>query len=266
MMLISVIIPTYKPEDYLFDCLFSIKNQTISHESFEIIIVLNGCKYPYQEQIEIFMEKHFEDDIKIKMIQTDIIGVSQARNVGIDAAEGEYIAFVDDDDMLSNNYLESLIQVSDRNAIAVANVKVFQNDLNVLSDDYISKSYLKNLTTSHKAVFSMISFFSSSCAKLINKKIIKNRRFDTHFKMGEDSLFMFAISDEIKEVRLANAIYYRRRRQSSASQSKKQMNEKIANAWALIVAFSSVYFRNLFSYRFTLYFSRIGAVLLNVFR
>ncbi len=71
-MLISVIIPTYKPEDYLFDCLFSIKNQTISHESFEIIIVLNGCKYPYQEQIEIFMEKHFEDDIKIKMIQTDI--------------------------------------------------------------------------------------------------------------------------------------------------------------------------------------------------
>lgn len=265
-MEISVIIPTYKPDNYLFDCLLSLKNQTISHDLFEIIIVLNGCKEPYYSQIDIFININFKNNIKCKLIQTEMAGVSSARNIGIDLSEGDYIAFVDDDDILSNNYLESLLIVSNRYSIGVADVKAFQDNLSVLSNDYISKSFHKNINISPTSVFLLRSFLSSSCAKLINKEIIKHRHFDHRFQVGEDSLFMFSISDEIKEIRLTDTIYYRRKRLTSASQTKRKNGEKIINAWTLIKAFSSIYFKNGFNYRFSLYLSRLVAVIISIFK
>ena len=51
MVKISVIIPTYKPEKYIYDCLKSLEEQTISKDFFEVIIVLNGDKQPYYDDI-----------------------------------------------------------------------------------------------------------------------------------------------------------------------------------------------------------------------
>ena len=51
-MLISVIIPTYKPGNYIIECLKSLANQTLSPNCFEIIIVLNGCREPYEEFVK----------------------------------------------------------------------------------------------------------------------------------------------------------------------------------------------------------------------
>ncbi|HOF16875.1 MAG TPA: glycosyltransferase family 2 protein [Bacteroidales bacterium] len=265
-MTISIIVPTYKPDNYLFDCLSSIKNQTISHNLFEIIIVLNGCNEPYYTQIDTFVKEHFNNNIQCKLIQTERAGVSSARNIGLDLAEGDYIAFVDDDDILVNDYLESLLKVSNENSIGVANVKVFQDDLSVESDDYISKSYRKNISTSPTSIFLLRSFLSSSCAKLIHKEIIKNRRFDNRFRIGEDSLFMFLISDKIKEIRLASTIYYRRKRYDSASQIKRKNKEKIANSLALIKTFSAIYFKNIPNYRLSLFLSRLVAVFISIFK
>jgi glycosyltransferase involved in cell wall biosynthesis len=265
-MEISVIIPTYKPDNYLFDCLLSLKNQTISHDLFEIIIVLNGCKEPYYSQIDLYINESFKDNIKCKLIQTETAGVSSARNIGIDLSEGDYIAFVDDDDILSKDYLESLLKVSNKNSIGVANVKVFQDNLLVLRDDYISKCFHKNINISPTSVFSLRSFLSSSCAKLISKEIITHRRFDHRFQIGEDSLFMFTISDRIKEIRLADTIYYRRKRLTSVSQTKRKNKEKILNTWVLIKAFSSIYFKNVINYRLSLYLSRLVAVFVSTFR
>ena len=54
-MLISVIIPTYRPKDYLWECLDSIVNQTFPKDKFELLVVLNGCSEPWKSQIDKYI-------------------------------------------------------------------------------------------------------------------------------------------------------------------------------------------------------------------
>ena len=79
-MQITVIVPTYKPQDYIWRCLCSLKNQSIAHSNYEVVIVLNGCNEPYYSEIKKFII----DEPNWRLVQTDTGGVSNARNVGID--------------------------------------------------------------------------------------------------------------------------------------------------------------------------------------
>ena len=105
-MRISVIVPSYKPQSYTWECLDSLCNQTIDKSQYEVIVVLNGCNEPYNAVLKQYLDKHPE--INWNYIQTDTPGVSNARNIGIDIAKGEYITFLDDDDFVSPSYLECL--------------------------------------------------------------------------------------------------------------------------------------------------------------
>ena len=106
-MKISVIIPTYKPQNYLWECLESLKMQTFPKGDFEIILVLNGCNEPYYSHIEDYLSLNMSDNV-VNFIHVEHGGVSNARNVALNCARGEYIAFVDDDDFISPSYLEEL--------------------------------------------------------------------------------------------------------------------------------------------------------------
>ena len=94
-MKISIIIPTYKPGPYLKDCLESINNQTMNKKCFEVIIVLNGVIKPYIECIYNLTKMY---DFNSVVITTETPGVSNARNIGLIRAQGEYVCFIDDDD------------------------------------------------------------------------------------------------------------------------------------------------------------------------
>ena len=107
-MKISVIIPSYKPGDYFRVCLASLKSQTLSKDKFEVIIILNGCSEPWLSEVKALIE-NYARDVAIRLIQTGTPGVSNARNIGIDNAKGEYITFIDDDDYVSPRYLENLL-------------------------------------------------------------------------------------------------------------------------------------------------------------
>ena len=133
---ISVIIPTNKPQLYLADCIDSLARQTIKHQFFEIVVVVNGCTFDeYMEGCEQWLSHDRYDHIKI--IYEENAGVSRARNIGLDYASGVYIAFIDDDDVVSTNYLEDLYKNVDVNQIAVANVHCFKKDMNDYYLDYL---------------------------------------------------------------------------------------------------------------------------------
>lgn len=85
-MKISIIVPTYKPQAYLWECLDSIYNQTFPKTEYELILVLNGCNEPYNAQIKDWLAKH--SDLQVQYIQTDEAGVSNARNMALDVARG----------------------------------------------------------------------------------------------------------------------------------------------------------------------------------
>ena len=109
-MKVSVIIPTYSPGEYIYNCLTSIVNQTLLSADYEVLVILNGPKAPFYSQLEEFIASHPE--CHFRLMYSDVASVSNARNIGLDKAKGEYIAFIDDDDIISPYYLEGLLAVS----------------------------------------------------------------------------------------------------------------------------------------------------------
>lgn len=100
--MISVIVPIYNVEDYLEDCLASILNST--YEDFELILVDDGST----DQSGLICDRFQNQDNRIKLIHSKNCGVSVARNIGLDYATGEYIAFIDGDDVIHPMMLETL--------------------------------------------------------------------------------------------------------------------------------------------------------------
>lgn len=78
---ISVIIPTYAPKDYLWECLGSLENQTLSKDEFEVILVLNGEREPYESLIR---KKLPEYSFASTLLYSTPNGVSRARNLGME--------------------------------------------------------------------------------------------------------------------------------------------------------------------------------------
>lgn len=225
-MKISIIIPTYKPGPYLKDCLESINNQTMNKKCFEVIIVLNGVIKPYIECIYNLTKMY---DFNSVVIPTETPGVSNARNIGLTRAQGEYVCFIDDDDKISPSYLENLYYKATPNNIVASNVKAFYNNSNKTENDYIASAYKKLINkNSPLSVFKGRKFMSSSCCKIISRRIIQDVRFDTNLKIGEDSVFMAKISKKVKSIVLSDssAIYYRRLRAGSASRVKQPILKK----------------------------------------
>jgi len=266
-MKISIIIPTYQPGDYLYECLSSLKRQDFSHQDFEVIIILNGTQHPYENAILNYISVEMAG-VFVNYTYSSISGVSNARNIGIDNAVGEYILFLDDDDLISANYLKELYGNRVENGVVVSNLKPFMYDISCLSGDYLSNAYNSNRKTNPENIFKLRSFLSSSCAKLIPKKLISGSRFDSSVTIGEDSLFMFLLSDRLKTINICpdpEALYYRRVRSSSASGKKKSMFSRINLSCKLIIKYTAIYIKRIPDYNFFLYLSRVVGSMLSVF-
>ncbi len=120
--LISIIVPIYNVEEYLGKCLDSIINQT--YENLEIILVDDGSP----DSCPAICDEYAAKDSRIKVIHKENGGVSSARNAGLDAATGEYIGWVDPDDIAEKNMFEVLLKALNENKsdISVCGVKKFQ--------------------------------------------------------------------------------------------------------------------------------------------
>lgn len=256
--MISIIIPTYKPQDYLWQCLDSFEAQTLDKRLWELIVVLNGCKEPWLEQLNTYAAEH--KNMQLRIIHTDTAGVSNARNIGIDAAQGEYIGFVDDDDYVSPGYLEELAALADPQTIAASYTVAFDDTRDYIPY-YIEKAYHQYAPKGTMPFYAARTYFSGPCMKLIHRDIIGDRRFDPTFRSGEDSLFLFLISNRMHQVRFTgkDAVYYRRIRQGSASQTKSRL-QTIRNCIRIMHQYSSIYFRGK-GYHLSFYLTRMmGAI------
>ena len=107
MKKVSVIVPVYNVEKYLPKCLDSIVGQT--YENLEIICVDDGSPDNSAEILRNYAEK----DNRIKVISKENNGLSSARNAGMEIATGEYIVFVDSDDWIDENTIESAVSVAE---------------------------------------------------------------------------------------------------------------------------------------------------------
>ena len=120
--LVSIIVPVYKAERYLDECLCSLINQT--YTDLEIILVDDGSP----DRCPQICDEWARKDDRVSVIHKLNAGVSAARNTGIQAATGQWILFVDADDVIPVHYVEELVrEADDENKLVVSGVERFQN-------------------------------------------------------------------------------------------------------------------------------------------
>lgn len=124
--LISIIVPIYNVSPYLRLCLESIEKQTFSH--FEVLLINDGSRDNSKDICLEFVER----DNRFKYIEQQNAGLSAARNTGILNAKGEFLTFIDGDDLIESNYLEELYYTSLKNdsEIVVGSFKEFNEEDN----------------------------------------------------------------------------------------------------------------------------------------
>lgn len=190
MPLLSIIIPVYNVEQYLERCIESIINQTL--KDLEIILVNDGSTDRSGE----ICERYANQDNRILVINKKNGGVSSARNVGLEIARGEWIAFVDSDDYIEKNMYEILY----KNAIKY-DVEVSSCFFKYLTAD---DTVLFNPTENHlklNKIFKGIEFLEllyidsytnglcvSMWNKIYKKKIFQQLRFPINTKYEDDEI------------------------------------------------------------------------------
>ena len=163
----SVIIPIYKVEKYLRQCINSVLNQT--YKNFEIILVDDGSPDGCPQVCDEYKKQHKN----IKVIHKENGGLSDARNVGLKEAFGEYIIFLDSDDYWNDNlFLENAFKIicKENSDLFVFGMQKYFEDIDIYKDKErnIGKSELivELIKNNH--------FKASACDKIIKSKIIKD--------------------------------------------------------------------------------------------
>lgn len=260
-MKISVIVPSFKPGDYIWECLDSLCKQTLDHKDFEVIIILNGCCEPWKSQIANYIT--INSATNFRLIQTDEGGVSNARNIGLDNAKGEYIAFIDDDDYVSPNYLKAMLDAAGNNSVVLSDSYAFYDGEpeKEIKNYHPHAVYCKCKDLPKCSLLHARAIFNGPCMKLLQSSFIHSIRFDTSMSVGEDSLFMLAISKNISNIRFADdrAVYYRRYRKNSAFTTSRPISFWIKNCLRLQSRFVKTWFQDPFNYNIPFLCSRLFA-------
>lgn len=194
MRLVSVVIPLYNAETTIYETVVSVVNQ--SYENIEIIIVNDGSEDKSAE-IVFSLIKEFEDK-KIVFLEQNNLGVSVARNKGIIASRGEFIAFLDSDDQWLKEKIEKQINVFDNYGIELGLVSCNRNDevfsyLDEVSFLSIKKLLLKNLTITPTVI-------------IRKKTILEAGFFDEEMTHAEDLNFFIKCLSKAKGVILNKSL------------------------------------------------------------
>lgn len=263
-MKISIIIPTYQPQSYIRECLDSIVAQTLSNDLYEVLVILNGDKEPYWTELQHYIRQHA--DVHIRLLYSTTRGVSAARNQGIDEALGEYLCFMDDDDLITPTYLQSLLACASEDTIALSNVLAFADGTSRLQPIYMTSEFQP--LASHLPLLAVRRNLYSVWGKLIHRQIIRDRRFDTSLQNGEDAQFMLLVSDRIKSASFTDtdAQYRYRQRQNSAFYRKRSRTDYLHNIFIRSCKALKIYMFHLSKYSLRLFLMYIAATIMGNIR
>lgn len=184
MAFLSIIVPVYNTENYFDNCIQSILSQ--SFEDFELILVNDGST----DGSGLKCDKYAKFDKRVRVFHQINKGVSSARNQGIAEAKGQYIGFVDSDDVIDSDMYETLINnaLENRADISICNMRDIRFDKKPKS----FKTYLKTgVYYKDEAISLMLKdrFNSGVCNKIFISDIAKSLRFEG--KVNEDAYYNF---------------------------------------------------------------------------
>lgn len=219
---ISIIIPTCKGEKYISKLLDSLTSQTIDFNLFEAIFIVNGEIDSTPKIIEGYQEKC--PDINMVLTYSEN-GVSNARNKGIEIANRKYTIFIDDDDYISDNYLEVLYEYVQDKRIVMGSFYDVDEKTGEIRDSYLSPPLLENVGIVENPYKNLKEILTNITDKLIPTKYVKEFSFNQNLRNDDDIAFYcqlytaydfeFYVVDKDKK-----ANYYRLLREKSVSRKK----------------------------------------------
>ncbi len=191
---ISIIMPVYNKQHYLTKSLDSVLDQAFS--DFELIAIDDGST---DDSLQI-LEKHAAKDKRIRIIHTENLGVSHARNVGLDNVKGKYIQFLDSDDLIEKDYLykcQTVLSDHDPDILFTSFHKTDEKGMDLghiitpmegcRDKNELQKDFLANQKKT--------GFYGFISNKLIRRILIEKNhvRFDEELKLAEDLDFFIQL-------------------------------------------------------------------------
>ncbi len=211
MPTVSVIVPVYNVEQYLPRCIDSILRQSFT--DYELILVDDGSS----DNCGMICDEYAKRDKRIHVIHQQNMGVSAARNTGLDNANGYWIAFVDSDDWIHKDYLMILLSgaLTDTE-IVICGCKQTNNEEEIDKEFHSVKFRNASLNEIQKDHFAR----SRVWGRIIRRETIGNNRFITGSEPAEDSCFNELLYSENIRFRVSDTeLYYYYMRDDSAIHS-----------------------------------------------
>lgn len=191
MKKVSIIVPVYNSEKYISKCLDSIINQT--YKNIEIIVINDGSK---DNSIDILKEYERKYS-NIILIDKKNEGVSKTRNLGIKKSTGDYIMFIDNDDFIDKDYVETYMK-NEEYDIVIGSYKRVNNEDKILFKYNLDEN---SLWTKYVVL--------APWAKLYKKEFItKNKIEFVDFKIGEDVYFNLLCYSKTNNIKIINDFKY----------------------------------------------------------
>jgi len=223
MATVSIIMPAFNAEEYIQECIDTILAQ--SYKDWELIIIDDGSTDLTPQIIDCCKDM----DSRIIAIHQKNSGVSKARNAGLNVAGGEYIVFVDADDLLPNDSLNIRINIIGDADLAVAGYELFAGDKVIermpkcTRETWNNRDVVRNIIAPEE-----LGYQGYTVNKLFRKKIIDENgiRFNEEIAFNEDRLFCVTYAICCNNARLTDESVYRYRiTQTNATSTVYKMTD-----------------------------------------
>jgi len=206
--MLSIIIPVYNAEKYLAQCIDSVISQ--SCKDWEMILVDDGST----DVSGIICDEYSNKDQRIKVIHKENGGVSSARNVGLEKATGEWVSFVDADDWIEQNYVDTLSSLEND-----ADIVFFSMNFRYSNGEVMTKKPKKRFAERRVEVEKLIcdlkygvidDVFGWAVVKFFKRSIIEehNIRFDENIKLREDEVFAMDYCRYVNSIQVIDKVLY----------------------------------------------------------
>lgn len=266
MVKVSVIVPVYNVEKYLRECLDSLVKQTL--KDIEIITVNDGSP---DNSLQI-LEEYATRDNRIKIINQKNAGLSAARNNGVKAASGEFVAFVDSDDWVDLDFCEKLYDAAmcENADIAAGELICYENpQKNVKQICYKNKIVCKGLKEKYYKLLNGAAH-CYVCNKIYRREVlVKSGIVFPEGKVYEDMHWSPKVIGELgKAVAIGSVAYYYRQNTSSITHltpKNEKMTRDYREARAALVKFADMHNLSVpFSMWKKIYFRILGLPLMQL--
>ena len=219
---ISVIVPVYMSEDYLEKCLDSILQQT--YQNLEVILINDGST----DGSAAICQRYKNQDARVKVYHKPNGGVASSRNRALEAVTGDYIVFVDNDDWLELDHIQSLYDLLKKTDadIAIGNFTQFIEDqgsflIHVGADNYFEQVFSPFDWFHHQydGKYNLSKCFTVPWAKLYKAELFKDIVYPTDQKVEDDYTTYKVYLQADKIAYMNKAIYIHRKRSTSVTRT-----------------------------------------------